>query len=57
MIALVLFGIFYVLVPYASYQLVFRLTGSSTWSWIAAVISVPAVILIYVRLFEAVKTR
>jgi len=54
---LLLLGIFYVLVPYVAFQLVFKLSGSTMCSWVAAVISVPAVIVSYVRLFESVKRR
>lgn len=50
-------GIFYVLIPYVAFQLVFKLSGSIAYSWIAAVASVPAAIFGYVRLFESVKRR
>jgi hypothetical protein len=50
-------GIFYVLVPFVAFQIAFKLSESTSWSWFAAAISVPAVIFGYVRLFEVVKRR
>lgn len=55
MIALLLYLLFYVGVPYVAYRVVWHWTGSSVASWAAAVVTVPVGVFLYIRWFEYLR--
>ena len=57
MIALLLFVVFYMAVPYFVHQAVWHWTGSGTASWVAAILAIPLGVFLYVRVFEGLKHR
>jgi ABC-type proline/glycine betaine transport system permease subunit len=54
-IAYLKIALLYFLLPYLAYQAVRHWTGSPAASWVAAIVAVPAGVLLYVRLFERLK--
>jgi len=53
--SMVSFGFCYLLVPYETYHLVLKSTGSHLTSWTSAAFSIPVAVFAYVRLFEWIK--
>ena len=54
---LILYALLYFAIPYLAFQAVLHWTGSLVASWVAAVVTIPVGVVVYVRLFEYLKHR